>query len=137
MARRSTRRAAPAVAPVVLQEALDLPAAAPLTAELLARRGQDLTIDASGAQRVGAQCLQVLLAARASWAADGHAFRIIQACPEFVAAVTLLGAADLADGADPAAGADGSATAAPAGVEQAGPDLGLAEATASLVMHDA
>lgn len=92
MTRKPARRSSPAV---ILQETLDLPAAMPLAAALLARRGGDVVIDASAAQRMGAQCLQVLLSARATWAEDGHAFRITGASPEFAEASALLGAADL------------------------------------------
>lgn len=79
----------------MLPETLDLPAAVPLATDLLARRGADISIDASVAQRMGAQCLQVLLSARATWAEDGHAFRITGASAEFAEASALLGAADL------------------------------------------
>ncbi len=92
MARRAPKQT---VAPVKLAENLDLPAAAPLLADLLARRGRDVTIDASGSQRLGGQCLQVLLAARATWSEDGHGFRVIGASAEFAEAAALLGAADL------------------------------------------
>jgi chemotaxis protein CheX len=82
--------------PIVLAEALDLPAAAPLAADLLARRGQDLSLDASNVRRLGGQCLQVLLAARATWQADGQMFRIITASSDFAEGSALLGAGDLA-----------------------------------------
>jgi chemotaxis protein CheX len=95
MARKVARRTAP-IPPVVLRETLDLPAATPLAAQLLARRGQDLNIDAGGTLRMGAQCLQVLLSARATWASDGQVFRVVRTSPEFAAAVALLGAGDLA-----------------------------------------
>ena len=78
-----------------LAAALDLNAAAPLAAELLARRGQDLVIDAAHVARIGGQCLQVLLSARATWAADGRAFSIAEPSSDFIDALTLLGAADL------------------------------------------
>ena len=93
MARKSTRRAA--TPPVVLVETLDLLAATPLATELLGRRGQDVAVDASATQRIGAQCLQVLLSARATWAEDGHSFRISGASAEFAEAAAMLGAADL------------------------------------------
>ncbi len=92
MARKPARRSAP---PVMLAETLDMLAATPLAADLLTRRGQDLAIDASAVQRLGAQCLQVLLAARATWAEDGHAFCVIGASTAFAEASVLLGAPDL------------------------------------------
>jgi len=100
MARKPSRRTGP---PIPLPETLDLPAAAPLAAALLARRGQDVALDASAAQRLGAQCLQVLLAAQATWAEDGHNFRIYGASAAFAEAAVLLGAPDLIPAPDPIA----------------------------------
>jgi chemotaxis protein CheX len=56
---------------LILPDVLDLNAAEPLKAELLALRGHDLLLDASAVQRLGGLCLQVLLSARKTWAADG------------------------------------------------------------------
>jgi chemotaxis protein CheX len=63
-------------AAVVLPAVLDIRAAAPLQAEILASRGQPLTLDASAVERLGGLCLQVLLSARATWAADGQALTV-------------------------------------------------------------
>jgi len=60
-----------------LGPALDLSAAAPLRTLLLAHRFQDLDLDASAVSRVGGQCVQVLLAAKRTWDADGRAFRLL------------------------------------------------------------
>ena len=57
---------------VALPAVLDIRAAGPLKAELLALRGQPVTLDASAVQRLGGLCLQVLLSARATWAADAQ-----------------------------------------------------------------
>ncbi|WP_420472004.1 MULTISPECIES: STAS domain-containing protein [unclassified Brevundimonas] len=59
-------------ASVVLPSVLDIRAAGPLQAEILGLRGQPLTVDASGVDRLGGLCLQVLLSARTTWAADGQ-----------------------------------------------------------------
>ena len=56
---------------LILAPVLDLNAAEPLKAELLARRGADLAVDASGVERLGGLCLQVLLSAIRTWRADG------------------------------------------------------------------
>jgi chemotaxis protein CheX len=56
---------------IVLAPVLDMNAAEPLKAELLAQRGQSITLDASNVERLGGLCLQVLLSARKTWAADG------------------------------------------------------------------
>jgi chemotaxis protein CheX len=82
--------------PLVLADSLDLTAAAPLAAELLAARGKPAILDASGVQRLGAQCLQVLLAARALWSSDGQPWRLIDPSPEFTDAATLMGCPHLA-----------------------------------------
>jgi len=132
MARKVARRTAP-VPPVVLRETLDLPAATPLAAQLLARRGQDLNIDAGGTLRMGAQCLQVLLSARATWASDGQVFRVVRTSPEFAAAVALLGAGDLAvvtpDPAEAAAvpARRSASRGAPAGAAASAPDQSTAD----------
>ena len=84
---------APESATVVrLGQVLDLNAAGPLAHELLALRGRDLEVDASAVERLGAQCLQVLLSARATWDADGAAFAVITPSDEFTSTLALLGA---------------------------------------------
>ncbi len=83
------------MAPVVLAPVLDLPAAGPLAAALLERRGAPLVIDASAVERLGGQCLQVLLAAHATWHCDGKAFRINPAATAFTDAVSGFGATGL------------------------------------------
>ncbi|MNE37392.1 hypothetical protein D3C77_226940 [compost metagenome] len=62
---------------VVLAPVLDLRAAAPLKAELMAARGQALTLDASAVERLGGQGLQVLLSAIRTWRADGCALTFL------------------------------------------------------------
>jgi len=61
---------------VVLPAVLDIRAAEPLKTELLAAWGQALTLDASGVERLGGLCLQVLLSARKTWAADGQTLTV-------------------------------------------------------------
>ena len=77
---------------VRLSQVLDLNAATPLANELLALRGQALNVDASAVERLGAQCLQVLLSARATWEADGAAFALVSPSSEFESTLALLGA---------------------------------------------
>ena len=57
---------------LALPAVLDIRAAEPLQANLMAVRGQPVTLDASQVERLGGLCLQVLLSARCTWAADGH-----------------------------------------------------------------
>ena len=61
---------------LILSDVLDLNAAEPLKAELLALRGHPVVLDASAVQRLGGLGLQVLLAARKTWAADGLNLRL-------------------------------------------------------------
>jgi len=79
-----------------LASVLDLGAAAPLWSQLCEARGRPLALDASGVERLGGQCLQSLLAARAQWASDGIAFSVALASPAFQEALRLMGADDLA-----------------------------------------
>ena len=79
-------------ATLTLDETLDLCAAAPLAAALLALRGRDAALDASEVRRVGGQCLQVLLAARKTWALDGHVLTFSNPSPDFLGGMALLGA---------------------------------------------
>jgi chemotaxis protein CheX len=83
---------APAAA-VVLPPVLDLAAAAPLLQTLKARQGAPVTLDAAEVRRLGAQCLQVLLAAHRSWTEDGHAFAVLAPSPAFTDALAQFGAA--------------------------------------------
>ena len=80
---------------VVLAPVLDLKAAGPLADELLAARGAELQIDGAAVQRVGAQCLQVLVAARRTWAADRAGFAIVAASEQLQDTATLLGASTI------------------------------------------
>ncbi len=83
-----------------LADGLDMTAARPLAAELAALRGGPVALDASAVRRVGGQCLQVLLAARAAWAADGQPFEVSQASPEWRDGVALMGCPDFAPASD-------------------------------------
>ena len=81
-----------------LVETLDLPAVVALAGALQAQRGQDLQVDASDVRRIGALCLQVLLSARATWAADGQVLTISNPSSDFIEAMALLGAPSLSAG---------------------------------------
>lgn len=76
---------------LALGHRLDLSAATPLAAELQARHGQSLEIDASGVQHLGGLCLQVLLAAAASWRAAGQSLVIAPRSPAFDEALATFG----------------------------------------------
>ncbi|MBU1377621.1 MAG: STAS domain-containing protein [Alphaproteobacteria bacterium] len=81
---------------LILGDSLEMTAAGPLHKELLGRRGQPVTLDASQVRRIGGQCLQVLLSAQTTWAADGAAFEITDPSTEFTDGLALMGASHLA-----------------------------------------
>ena len=85
------KKAQSAAQDMQLPEVLDMTFAGPLAENLLAKRGAQLTVDASGVQRVGAQCVQVLMSAVSTWKADEVAFSITNPSPEFRDALSLLG----------------------------------------------
>lgn len=91
MAKKPTAK----VATVKLKPALELTAAGPLKTEFVALRGRAVRVDATDVQRFGALCLQVLLSARATWAADGVSFTLGDTSPAFDAGLSTLGAASL------------------------------------------
>jgi chemotaxis protein CheX len=62
---------------VTLPAALDLDVAATLSRTLNNCRGEDVVIDASYVQKLGAQCFQVLHAAQQTWKADNRLFTLI------------------------------------------------------------
>ena len=78
---------------LALPAVLDLVAASTLLEEFLVRRGRALDVDAAGVQRLGGQCLQVLLAARAAWVVDDCELRLTNCSEDFLATLDLLGVA--------------------------------------------
>tara|TARA_R110002020_G_scaffold65144_4_gene172198 strand:- start:4652 stop:4951 length:300 start_codon:yes stop_codon:yes gene_type:complete len=84
------------VAPKVLKlpEILDLNAASRLHEQVLAHKGEDIDIDATEVTRVGAQCVQVLLAAALSWRADDQSLKVNKASDAFIKTLQLLGISD-------------------------------------------
>ncbi|WP_158917236.1 STAS domain-containing protein [Caulobacter sp. S45] len=79
-------------ATLALPDVLDLKATSHLVADLLALRGHDLELDASGVQRLGGQCLQVLLSATAAWKQDGAVLTVRQPSDAFREGLQLMGA---------------------------------------------
>ena len=86
-----------------LPPALDLNAAGPLCEALQKHIGDDLVLDGSKVQRIGASCLQVLLAAARTWSVEGSAISLDNPTPRLVEDLRLLGfdAMNLFDGATP------------------------------------
>lgn len=80
---------------VSLPAVLDLQAAEPLRAELMALRGRPLTLDASQVTRLGGLCLQVLMSARKMWAEDGLSLTVDQPSSGFSEQLTAFGEPEL------------------------------------------
>ena len=103
------------VATLVLPSVLDLKAVGGLHADLLAVRGRPLTLDASQVSRLGGLGLQVLLAARTTWAEDAQPFAVVNPSEDFTGALDLFGAPDLepvaSEASDPSAADSNSADA--------------------------
>lgn len=76
---------------IELPSSLDVVAAPKLLREILEKKGSDIEIDASKVQRLGGQCLQILLAAEAAWADGHHMFKIKNPSPEFVEYLNNMG----------------------------------------------
>jgi anti-anti-sigma regulatory factor len=74
-----------------LPAVLDLTAAAALHATLLAHRGTPLALDAGAVKRLGGQCLQLLISANRTWAADGVPLRIAATSDAFERDLGLMG----------------------------------------------
>jgi len=74
-----------------LPVSLDLPAARPLAAALLERRGKPLAIDASAVGQIGAQCVQVLLSAKRTWQVDGVPLSIVNCAARMIEDLKLIG----------------------------------------------
>lgn len=70
---------------------MDITAAGPLASAILLHRGKDLTVDASEVERMGAQCLQVLLSAVATWSQDGTYFDLSSPSQPFTEALETAG----------------------------------------------
>ena len=89
---------------LTLPAVLDLRAAAPLKAELLAVRGQETALDGSAVERLGGLCLQVLLSALATWRGDGQVLTFINVSEALASQWSAFGASasDLAMQGEPA-----------------------------------
>lgn len=76
---------------LTLPAVLDLTAAAALHQTLLSHRGAPLALDAGEVKRLGGQCLQLLLSAGRTWAADGVPIRLGGASDAFERDLALMG----------------------------------------------
>jgi chemotaxis protein CheX len=76
---------------LMLPDCLDASAAAAVKDMLLARRGNALVVDASQVRRVGAQSLQILIAAARTWQADGMSYCVTNSSSELLDTIALIG----------------------------------------------
>ena len=76
---------------IELPENLDMPVAAPLAEAFGKLAGEPVEIDASRVNRLGASCLQVMLAAARSWKAASAALTLKNPSPRFLEDLGLLG----------------------------------------------
>jgi chemotaxis protein CheX len=74
-----------------LSSVLDLNEASALHAKLLSMRGSDIVIDASGVERLGVQCVQVLVAGANAWDDDKKSFAVQKPSDAFVKTMQLIG----------------------------------------------
>ena len=70
---------------------LDIVAAPGLLDNFLQLRGNEVSVEASQVQRLGAQCLQVFLAARSAWAEDNVTLQYQAPSKDFIESLELLG----------------------------------------------
>jgi chemotaxis protein CheX len=77
---------------VSLPAILDLKEAKLLADQLKAVRGRPLKLDASRVERLGGLCLQILLSARNTWAADNLPIAVVNSSPAFTDALAAFGA---------------------------------------------
>ena len=91
MPRKSTKASSPEGAVYTLPEVLDLKAATPLAEKLMSLRGQSLIIDASRVERLGTQCVQILIAAAATWRDEMAAISIAEPSDSFTTGLQVLG----------------------------------------------
>ncbi len=68
-----------------------MPLAAPLAEAFGKLVGSPVAIDASRVNRLGASCVQVMLAAARTWKAKGDALTLLNPSPRFLEDLGLLG----------------------------------------------
>ena len=74
-----------------LAESLDMAATVKLAGQLSGKRGAPLVVNASQVAKIGAQCLQILISARKTWASDDHSFRIVQPSQALLDSLAIVG----------------------------------------------
>jgi chemotaxis protein CheX len=85
----------PAAETFVLPSRMDASTLTQTHADLLERRGHDLDLAASQVDRFGAQALQLMLSAFATWRDDGFRLRIVEPSDAVRGAFNQLGCAPI------------------------------------------
>ena len=88
------------VSTITLPAILDFKAAGPLKADIQSHLGSPLDLDVSHVERIGGQCLQVLLAAAEAWRSSGQSFRLVKSTDAACNDMRLMGAENLLPGAE-------------------------------------
>lgn len=76
---------------IKLAAALDFRAAGQLRDQFLAQRGKPIEVDGADVQRIGGQCIQVLVSAQRTWTQDGVDFALANPSPEMLRALGYVG----------------------------------------------
>jgi chemotaxis protein CheX len=76
---------------ISLAAVLDLNEAAALRGKLMGLRGSNVVVDASGVERVGALCVQVIMAAAKTWDEDKLSFTFSKVSDAFQKTMQLIG----------------------------------------------
>ncbi|MEF0941995.1 STAS domain-containing protein [Rhizobium sp. BR 362] len=76
---------------ISLAAVLDLNEASTLRGKLVGLRGSNLVIDASGVERIGALCVQVIMAAAKTWDEDKLSFTFSKVSDAFQKTMQLIG----------------------------------------------
>lgn len=76
---------------VSLAAVLDLNEAAALRGKLMGLRGSNVVIDASGVERIGALCVQVIMAAAKTWNEDKQSFTLSKVSDAFQKTMQVIG----------------------------------------------
>ncbi|GLT10241.1 STAS domain-containing protein [Sulfitobacter porphyrae] len=77
--------------PLIPESRLNVTQAAGLHAALMARAGQDVTLDMAEVTQLGALCLQVLVSAARSLRAAGAALHLVNVPDKVLAQMTAMG----------------------------------------------
>lgn len=76
---------------ISLAAVLDLNEASTLRGKLMGMRGSNVVIDASGVERIGALCVQVIMAASKTWDEDKLSFTFSKVSDAFQKTMQMIG----------------------------------------------